>query len=58
MSIVDNWSDELMISFSKRFTGDTEYICGEIEKFKWVTAGELRDYLFPDTAEACYTLLR
>lgn len=31
---------------------------GEIETFKWVTAGELRDYLFPDTAEACYTLLR
>ena len=38
MSIVDNWSDELMISFSKRFTGDTEYICGEIEKFKSNTA--------------------
>ena len=30
----------------------------EIEKFKWVTAEELRDYLFPDTYEACQKLLR
>ena len=29
----------------------------EIEKFKWVTAAQLKDYLFPDTAEACNTLL-
>ena len=31
---------------------------GEIEKFKWVTAKELQDYLFPDTYEACKALLR
>ena len=31
---------------------------GEIDKFKWVTAKELQDYLFPDTYEACKTLLR
>ena len=31
---------------------------GEIDKFKWVTADELKDYLFPDTFEACKTLLR
>lgn len=31
---------------------------GEIEKYKWVTAEELRDYLFPDTYEACKSLLR
>ena len=31
---------------------------GEIAKFKWVTAEELKDYLFPDTYEACKTLLR
>ena len=31
---------------------------GEIDKFKWVTAGELKDYLFPDTYEACQKLLR
>ena len=31
---------------------------GEIDKYKWVTAEELKDYLFPDTYEACKTLLR
>lgn len=30
---------------------------GEIEKFKWVKAEELKDYLFPDTVEACYQLI-
>ena len=32
--IVDDWSDELMVKFSKRFTNDTDYIYSEIEKFK------------------------
>ncbi len=31
---------------------------GEIEKFKWVTEEELKDYLVPDTYEACVKLLR
>ena len=31
---------------------------GEIERYKWVTAEQLPDYLFPDTVEACRTLLR
>lgn len=31
---------------------------GEIEKFKWVTAEELKDYLFPDTYTACAELLK
>ena len=30
---------------------------GEIEKYKWVTAEDLKDYLFPDTYEACKSLL-
>lgn len=29
---------------------------GEIDKYKWVTAEELKDYLFPDTVEACKAL--
>ena len=29
---------------------------GEIDKYKWVTAEELKDYLFPDTFEACKAL--
>ena len=38
MQIVDDWSDELMVNFCKRFTGDMEYIYSEIEKFKSNTA--------------------
>jgi len=30
----------------------------EIDKFKWVTADELDNYLFPDICEACKELLR
>jgi nitroimidazol reductase NimA-like FMN-containing flavoprotein (pyridoxamine 5'-phosphate oxidase superfamily) len=36
--IIDDWSDELMVNFCKRFTGDMEYIYSEIEKFKSNTA--------------------
>lgn len=38
-------------------SGESRVRDGEIENYKWVTADELRDYLFPDTAEACYELL-
>ena len=38
MQIVDDWSDELMVNFCKRFTGDMEYIYSEIKKFKSNTA--------------------
>lgn len=31
---------------------------GEIERFKWVKAEELKDYLFPDTVAACAPLLK
>lgn len=36
--IVDDWTDELMVEFSKRFTDDCEYIQSEIEKYKRNTA--------------------
>lgn len=39
-------------------TGDPIVRLGEIDKFKWVTAEELRDHLFPDTVKACTALLR
>lgn len=32
--IVNEWKDDLIVAFSKRFTDDTEYIYSEIEKFK------------------------
>jgi hypothetical protein len=30
---------------------------GEIDLYKWVTAEQFPDYLFPDTAQACQALL-
>ena len=32
--IADDWSDELMVNFCKRFTVDMDYIYSEIKKFK------------------------
>ena len=32
--IVNEWKDDLIVAFSKRFTNDAEYIYSEIEKFK------------------------
>ncbi len=32
--VVDTWSEELMVEFSRRFTDDMECIHNEIEKFK------------------------
>ena len=31
---------------------------GEIERFKWITAEELKDNLFPDTVEACRKIIK
>jgi len=36
--IVEDWSDELMVTFCKRFTDDRDYINSEIEKFRKNTA--------------------
>jgi len=36
--IVDDWPDELMVKFCKRFTDDTDYIYNEIKNFKNNTA--------------------
>ena len=36
--VVDDWTDELMVEFCKRFTSDMEYINNEIKNFKSNTA--------------------
>ena len=36
--IVDDWTDELMVKFCKRFTSDMEYINNEIKNYKSNTA--------------------
>lgn len=38
ISIVENWSNELMFNFCNRFTNDKNYINTEIEKYKSSTA--------------------
>jgi nitroimidazol reductase NimA-like FMN-containing flavoprotein (pyridoxamine 5'-phosphate oxidase superfamily) len=34
ISTVDNWSNELMVNFCRKFTDDMDYIHNEIESFK------------------------
>lgn len=46
-----------VLFFLGEVTGEPIPKKGEIEKFKWVTANQLQDYLFPDTVQACNTLL-
>jgi nitroimidazol reductase NimA-like FMN-containing flavoprotein (pyridoxamine 5'-phosphate oxidase superfamily) len=38
MHMVDDWTDEFMVNFCKRFTDDMDYIYSEIEKFRGNTA--------------------
>ena len=44
--------------FLGEVTGVPKVREGEIDKFKWVTAEELKDHLFSDTYDACKLLLR
>lgn len=46
-----------VVFFSGKVTGEPRLRPGETERFRWVTADELSDYLFPDTVEACRTLI-
>lgn len=46
-----------VVFFSGKVDGVLQLREGETENFKWVTAEELGDYLFPDTAAACQTIL-
>lgn len=46
-----------VVFFPGEVSGTPKTRAGEIERFKWVPADALKDYLFPDVAEACSTLL-
>lgn len=46
-----------VIFFSGQVSGTPKAQPGEIQRCKWVTAGELKDHLFPDTVDACMALL-
>lgn len=47
-----------VVFFLGEVAGETKVREGEIDKFNWVSAEELENYLFPDTYEACKVLLR
>ena len=55
---ISNFARKQVTFYLGEVTGVPKVREGEIDKFKWVTAEELQDYLFPDTYEACKTLLR
>ena len=46
-----------VVFFRGEVDGTPKVQHGEIEGFKWVKAGELKDYLFPDTVSALQALL-
>lgn len=54
---ISNVARKQVVFFLGEVTGEPKAREGEIDKFKWVTAEHLRDYLFPDTAEACLQLI-
>lgn len=47
-----------VVIFLGQVQGDPKPRPGEIEGCKWVNAAELKNYLFPDTVEACGALLK
>lgn len=46
-----------VVFFPGRVSGIPKVRQGEIERFKWVRADELKNYLFPDTVAACHKLI-
>ena len=55
---ISDFARKQVVFFLGEVAGETTVREGEIDKFKWVTTVELKDYLFPDTFEACKALLR
>ena len=47
-----------VVFFPGQVQGTPKVRDGEIQHFRWVKAGELPNYLFPDTVEACQKLLK
>lgn len=54
---ISDFARKEVLFFLGEVTGEPKVRAGEIEKFKWVTAEELKDYLFPNAFEACKALL-
>ena len=55
---ISDFARKQVIFFLGEVAGETKVREGEIDKYKWVSAGELEKHLFPDTYDACKALLR
>ena len=55
---ISEFARKQVVFFLGEVTGCPTVQEGEIERFKWLPAEELKDYLFPDTYKACQELLR
>ena len=55
---ISNFARKEVAFYLGEVQGEPKVRVGEIEKFQWVTAEQLRNYLFPDTFAACEKLLR
>jgi 8-oxo-dGTP pyrophosphatase MutT (NUDIX family) len=54
---ISGFARKEVVFYLGEVTGDPKVREGEIDSFKWVSAEELKDYLFPDTVKACKTLI-
>lgn len=54
---ISDFARKQVVFYPGEVTGIPQVREGEIDKYKWVSAQELKDHLFPDTWEACKTLL-
>lgn len=55
---ISDFARKQVVFFLGEVTGIPRVREGEIDRFKWISAEELKDHLFPDTFEACQKLLR
>ena len=55
---ISNFARKQVVFFLGQVEGAAKAREGEIEKLKWVTAEELKDYLFPNAFDACVKLLQ
>lgn len=55
---ISSYGRKRVVFYLGEVCGEPKTRAGEIENFKWVTEEQLKEYLFPDTVQACYALLR
>jgi len=55
---ISSFARKEVVFYPGKVTGVPKVRDGEIDQYKWVTAAQLKEYLFPDTYETCKTLLR